>query len=262
MATFCPLIKDECRKTDCVLWADATCLLVPFLRTVRNTDADSSDETEDADPLTLRPPEEIVNAIMEHLATQDLSLEELGEVDLIDRFWEERGVETWNLSGIAHANVKKANAMAQKEVAELKAKRIAEVISEEKLNAFADEILRVCREGDRSHECDVEHVAREYLEEKGIDWRYLDRNVRRLVNAAVVQVQKRIQDDYREALAKEKGRMDELVAGAVAWVQENGLTRFTQADCRAYLLEKEITIFSETEGLLHAKVGQELRKKR
>ncbi len=62
-------------------------------------------------------------------------------------------------------------------------------------------------------------------------------------------------------MKKEQEILDQLVEEAVNSAKSQGLNRFTKADTKAYLMEREIDILRNTEDLFYTKVNQELRKK-
>ena len=77
---FCPLIKDECRNEQCVMWGDEECLIIPVLKYFGNSEEESPDDQTEIEE---EVPEEIKSATPIELA------DELSDHSINSPIWRE-----------------------------------------------------------------------------------------------------------------------------------------------------------------------------
>lgn len=121
MEKFCPLIKDMCKKADCVLWVDE-CLILSYLKnSSKEPIALGFEDEEDEEPSV---PNEIQKLSADELGEKilcyvkkELTDENAGQIDygLFSEYWDDAGVENkFSFPGRILAKMNKAEKVARK----------------------------------------------------------------------------------------------------------------------------------------------------
>lgn len=151
MATFCPLIKDKCKKSECLAWKDDACLIFSFLEIqIENNKLADLEDFDEEEPQEI--PAELKSVSPEKLA-QELVAFAKAESDansdepiyihqVADYFWRSKKIEKWELPVDLEMKVEKAERMAdqllEKEHQERTEKRL------EKENAELPALVEDC----------------------------------------------------------------------------------------------------------------------
>lgn len=266
IGSFCPLISDDCKQHHCVMWQADSCLIVKFFSggLGEGPESEGEESLEEDHQLLHESPEDIAKVVFSAIREKDLSLEEF-EIpeDLIDAYWEESGIELWELPKKVQANVRKATTILKKQIQEMVSQKLQAIMGD--TDDLTEKIYRLSvEEGiDRDREWEVVRLALNFLEEAGLPRNSIhEGKIEKAIKRIGKAVSKRLLADYRERLAHEKTEVSQLVVAAVIWARSKGLTRFTHADSKTYLYEREINVLDETESLFYTKVNQELRRKK
>lgn len=122
MATFCPLIKDTCKKNDCLAWKDDACMIFTYLdmQIDRNKLADL-DDFDDEEPQ--ETPIEITSASPEKLAQELVAFAKTefpADVDekiwihqVSDYFWKNKKIDKYDLPTDIELKIEKAERIAE-----------------------------------------------------------------------------------------------------------------------------------------------------
>ncbi len=92
MATFCPIIKDNCKKSDCLAWKNEKCLIFVFL------DLQVSNLEPEGEALSIIP-DEIVSSTSEKLAEELFafviakSTSDEEDDEMFESFWEQKKID-------------------------------------------------------------------------------------------------------------------------------------------------------------------------
>jgi len=123
MKTFCPFLKDTCRGNECMMFRNEECIFVAFLQ---NYFEDSS-ETEMLETNELTPnqeidvpdwletitSEEIAENILEFKNKRYPEEEFLGIHSVIRMYWDEKGIEEYQMPSEIQSKIYRANTFAQ-----------------------------------------------------------------------------------------------------------------------------------------------------
>ena len=99
---FCPLIKDECRNEQCVMWGDEECLIIPVLKYFGNSEEESPDDQTEIEE---EVPEEIKSATPIELADELMTFYKAHDLEgntlyldplVLTPFWESKGVDKFS----------------------------------------------------------------------------------------------------------------------------------------------------------------------
>jgi hypothetical protein len=153
MKTYCPLIKEECRSHECVLWEDENCLIVTFMKFLGLIGKlSTSKETEEEIPngIKLSTPEEteeeIPNGIKlstpEELAAELISYakkefpEEVKErwsiYTITDFFWKSKNIEKRDLPEDIKLKIYKTERLVQTQLDSEREVKIKKQLEKEK----------------------------------------------------------------------------------------------------------------------------------
>jgi len=153
MATFCPLIKDKCKKSECLAWKDDACLIFVFLDIqIENNKLADLDDFDEEEPQEI--PAEIKTSSPEKLAHElvAFSKAEFGtESDdpiyihqITDYFWKSKKIDKWDLPPDLELKIEKAERLAdqilEKEQKEQTAKRLEKESAE--LPALVEDCMK------------------------------------------------------------------------------------------------------------------------
>ena len=124
-APFCPLIGDDCKKEECLLWKNGGCLLPPFIKniiSIETVEEISPEEVPTMEKEIKETPDDIKNKTAEELAKELVEFIESKEDYLDERtkywsfhlFWEMKGVEKdANYATDIQMKINKAELLAQ-----------------------------------------------------------------------------------------------------------------------------------------------------
>lgn len=153
MADFCPLIKDVCKKDECLAWKNDACLIFSFLdiqiENSKITDFDDFDEEDDGE---VEIPVELKTITAEKLAQELVAFAraEFSEEDddriwihqISDYFWKSKKIDKWDLPTDIELKVEKAERIADKILETERNEKIANRL--EKENAELPEMISDC----------------------------------------------------------------------------------------------------------------------
>jgi len=109
----------------------------------------------------------------------------------------------------------------------------------------------------------IPRAAEFFWEEKGIKKWEMPADVRLKLEKAELLAQQQIQSkreaDLEAQLEKEKAEMPELTTQCVTWARRQGLSRLTQADVDAFLLEIGREILPQTKRAIYATADVQLK---
>jgi hypothetical protein len=110
----------------------------------------------------------------------------------------------------------------------------------------------------------ISRAAEFFWEEKGITTKWnIPSDIRLKLEKAETLAQQQIHSE-REAelkaqLEKEKAELPHLISQCVVWARKQGLSRLTQADVDAFLLEQEKEILPQTKRAIYATANVQLK---
>ncbi len=253
MNTYCPLINENCKDNECVMWKGENCLIVTFLGIIENAAQQSEKEFEETkEEIEEETFNEIKSSTAEELAGELVSFAKKEFPDQAERwihtvtelFWKSKNIGKWNeckLTADIELKIKKAEILAQEQLISEKEVREKvtgnEQLSEKEVKEKEQLVSLVdpCVDWAKKH--GLKKVAEAYIDafllEKNID--VSPRTKKRQVYAMV-----------NSKLEKEKMELSSLVKPYVDWAKEHGLKKATEADVDAFLLEKNIDVSPRT----------------
>lgn len=254
MNTYCPLIKEECKSNECVLWKDENCLIVTFMKflgLIGKLSTEEETEEEIRNGIKLSTPEEtegeIPNGIElstpEELAAELISFakKEFPEEDerwsmykITDFFWRSKNIRIRDLPVDIQLKIDKAERLVQKQLESEREVKKKDQLEKEKpdLLSLVDSCVGWSNEHGLKKVTQADFDA--FLLVKNIDT--LPQAKRRTLCAMV-----------NSKLEKEKIELSSLVNPCVNWAKEQDLKKVTQADVDAFLLEKNIDVSLQAE---------------
>ncbi|VVB88959.1 Uncharacterised protein [uncultured archaeon] len=255
MNTYCPLIKEECKGNECVMWKDEKCSIVMFMkfmeivaqRVEKETEEEisneiklsTSEETVEEIPngIKLSTPEELAAELISFAKKEFPEEDESGSIYIItDFFWRSKNIEKRYLPADIQLKIYKAERLAQKQLnseREVRGVKEKEQLEKEKpdLSSLVDPCVGWANEQGLKKVTEADVDA--FLVEKNID--VSPRTKRRALCAMV-----------NSKLKKEKTELSSLVNPCVDWVKEHGLKKVTEADVDTFLLEKNKDVSPRT----------------
>ncbi|MGD0573475.1 MAG: hypothetical protein ABSB11_10735 [Sedimentisphaerales bacterium] len=145
MNTFCPLIKDECKNSKCVLWEGEKCLIIPFLKYFDDsgrvsTHTDMQEETEIPEEIRISTPEKLAEDLIKFYKNQTKD----GKAIIFDPlwYWEKIGIDKFNAPLEIKIKLSKVEQIFEQTIQEEREE--AEKIALEKEGAELPKIADIC----------------------------------------------------------------------------------------------------------------------
>jgi len=128
MKAFCPFLKEDCRRNECVIFRNEECLVVSFLQGV------SAEETEEEiivpKWILKKTPEELSEEILEF--RQKELPEERSFYTVSESFWESKGVERSSMPLEVRMKIDRVDSIAEERINEEKEAKIKQQWEKEK----------------------------------------------------------------------------------------------------------------------------------
>ena len=144
MNTFCPFFKDICKGNECVMFKNGKCLIVSFLQIVSEGVLSPEEigetrgieilreEAEVPDWIKTRTAEELAAEILEFKKKEFPEDEYLGSHTICNLFWENKGIEHYQMPSEIRLKINRANILARTQIRKEEEKRRKEQIQKEK----------------------------------------------------------------------------------------------------------------------------------
>ena len=140
MGMFCPLIKDECKKSECVMWNDGKCILIEAIKEIAYGYA-SPEEPHDIQPkidtkpkidLNKLSPEEIASMVLNFFKEKlpNRSPKQASSTEVISMFLEERGFNLFSLPTKLRFKIEEARDIILSKIADEERKMMPQLIKE------------------------------------------------------------------------------------------------------------------------------------
>lgn len=144
MNTFCPFFKETCKGNECVMWRDEACLIVSFLQ-IASEGVPSPEqimetsrieihreEAEVPDWIKTRTAEELAVEILEFKKKEFPEDEYLGLHTISNLFWENKGIEHYQMPSEIRLKINRANILARTQIHREAEKQRKEQMQKEK----------------------------------------------------------------------------------------------------------------------------------
>lgn len=197
MGNFCPLLKEQCKGSECAFWLEK-CSIFDFLQKFSIRPVYDLFKKEEKENEKKSIPSEIINSSADELAEEIFSYaqkelqdeeERWLDSEFFDGFWNSKGIEDkFELPKDIQSKIKKAEKMTQK------------------------------------------------------------------------KLEKDSNDREQRKYQQEKAALPQLIEDCINWAKQNGLKRVTKSDISAFLLEKNLEIFTDTETILYSKANARLKE--
>ncbi len=204
MATFCPLIKDQCKQEDCIFFGELNqCMIAQYF-------------------------------FAQYLTT------------------------------VKQAAINRANSTVDKD--EDDEIVIPEDIKNSSVDELADECVEFAKKDNQSGE-EMQYFDRQFywdfLKSKDIEEFDLPKELQSKLHKVLTLAEKKWEaernQEEKERLQKEKLTIPELAEKCTNWARQNNLTRVTQGDLSAFLIENDLAILPETKTMLLSKIKMILK---
>jgi len=144
MNTFCPFFKKICKGNECVMFKNGKCLIVSFLQIVSKGVLSPEEigetrrieilreEAEVPDWIKTRTAEELAAEILEFKKKEFPEDEYLGSHIICNLFWENKGIEHYQMPSEIRLKINRANILAHTQIRKEEEKRRKEQIQKER----------------------------------------------------------------------------------------------------------------------------------
>lgn len=273
MAMFCPIIKDNCKRSECLAWKDEQCLIFNFLSLrVEELVPDAELNPTIPNEITLATSEDLAEELFVFamkIATPDD--DDILTDDILESFWESKKINSLNIPEKIEKKIQRVENLAQQKIdreQRERQKKILEPLMSMTAEKLADEIFAFAVEESSFDDVDDEYfptndVFQYFWEQKKIDkWdvpKSLELKIERAEKIASDKLNEKQRERYQDVLDKEQAELPRLVSECMKWAYQQGLKKIAQADLGAFLLKKKINVHPETKRNLHTMVNLELK---
>jgi len=143
MKTFCPFFKETCKGNECVMFKNGECLIVSFLQIASEGGPSPEEimasgieihreEAEVPDWIKTRTAEELAVEILEFKKKEFPEDEYLGLHTISNLFWENKGIEHYQMPSEIRLKINRANILARTQVHREAEKQRKEQMQKEK----------------------------------------------------------------------------------------------------------------------------------
>lgn len=272
MANYCPLVKDNCRQQDCILWKADRCLLVTFLDTGVALRTSFSESSGDEDAF----PDEISNRSNSELASELAAfVKELPSygmkcvvAEVSSGFWSDKGVvNRYSVPEKLELKIGEVEKLVQKQI-DKERESILRDLTSVSAEGLAKDVLSYA-----SKELSSEDILQIYPQRLfNLYWQSLRLNAYSFPADLQLKVEKAVEivnaefDKREEAgrsiqFAEEKRHIDAHVNDCLQWSKSKHLSKVNKSDIDAFLLDRNIKVLKETRDLLYSLVNAALRQR-
>ncbi|XDD41704.1 hypothetical protein AB3N58_10320 [Leptospira sp. WS60.C2] len=149
MESFCPIIKEKCKKKECLAWREGNCIIFSFLElqinNVNTEDFETIDAKEIPEDLKKASAEQIANKIIAFAKTEVYADENDDfdpYYDISELYWKSRNIDKFDLPADLEVKIEKAERIAFQILEKENQKKQDERI--EKENAELPNLINAC----------------------------------------------------------------------------------------------------------------------
>lgn len=174
-------------------------------------------------------------------------------------FWKEQCLF---ISFLENVTARSSSEVADQEEEVLIPKEMRDFSADE----LADEIFSYVKKESQDDETGWRgDLYNEFWNSKGIEDRFdLPKDIQSKMEKAEKIAEKKLEKDSKEReqikYQKEKEILPQLIEDCIKWAKQNGLKRLTKSDISAFILEKDLELFADTETILYSKVNARLKE--